>query len=89
MKIWELCNKVKGTNATKETIANWAYMNRICPLSFDVGLDINIEIDDDRYPKDNVFVNTARKICNNNECGTECLMQYLDMEVNEDEINFN
>lgn len=32
MKIWELCNKVKGTNATKETIANWAYMNRICPL---------------------------------------------------------
>ena len=83
MKLWELCNKVKGTNT------NWGYMNRTCPLSFDVGLDINIDIDDDGYPKGNVFVNTARKICNNNECGAHCLMKYLDMEVNEDEINFN
>ena len=82
MKIWGLCNKVKGTNEAKETIENWAYMNRICPLSFDAGLDINIGIDDDGYPKDNVFINTARKICNG-ECGFDCLIKYLDMEVEE------
>lgn len=34
MKVWEKCNEVKGTNATKDEIANWAYENRICPLQF-------------------------------------------------------
>ena len=80
MKIWELCNKVKGTNVSKKQIENWAYHNRICPLMFDVGLEIDIEVDEDGYPKDNEFSNTAHKICDG-KCGIECLRKYLDMEV--------
>ena len=81
MKIWELCNKVKETNVTKEQIESWAYFNRICPLMFDVGLEIE-EIDEDGYPKDNVFSKTAHKICDGN-CGIDCLKKYLEMEVEE------
>lgn len=84
MKIWELCNKVKETNATKKEIENWAYMNRICPLMFDSGLDIDLPLDEYGYPKDNVFLETAHKVCNG-KCGIECLRKYLDMEISENE----
>ena len=80
MKIWELCNKVKETNVSKKQIENWAYSNRICPLMFDVGLEIDVELDEDCYPKENEFSNTAHKICDG-ECGIECLRKYLDTEV--------
>ena len=80
MKVWELCNKVKGTNATKKQIENWAYTNRICPLMFDVGLEIDVELGEDGYPKDIIFSNTAHKICDG-KCDIECLRKYLDMEI--------
>lgn len=31
MKVYELLNKLKGTNSTLEQISNWFYMNRIYP----------------------------------------------------------
>ena len=80
MKVWELCNRVKETNVTKKEIENWAYTNRICPLMFDVGLEIDVDVDEDGYPKDNVFSDTAHKICNS-KCGIECLRKYLDTDV--------
>lgn len=83
MKIWELCNKVKGTNETKETIENWAYFNRVCPLMFDVALEIE-ELDEDGYPKDNnPFIKTARRVCDDNKCNVNCLRNFLNSEVEE------
>lgn len=86
MKVWRKCNEVKGTTATIEEIANWAYENRICPLSFDVGLEIDVPMGDDGYPIDdgNGFIRTAHKICEKNgKCGFDCLMEYLNAEFEE------
>lgn len=82
MKVWEKCNEVKGTTATIEEIASWAYENRICPLSFDVGLEIDVPCDDDGYPTQdgNGFVVTALKHCKGQPCGHDCLMAYLNRE---------
>lgn len=85
MKVWEKCNEVKGTNATIEQIADWAYFNRICPLMFDTGLEIDLPLDKDGYPKPNGFLKTAESVCdvythNGKGCGTDCLMAYLNSE---------
>ena len=81
MKVWEKCNEVKGTNATKDEIANWAYENRICPLQFDVGLELDLPLDEDGFPVENGFIKTARKVCDTKqECGYKCLVKYLGTE---------
>ena len=88
MKVWEKCNEVKGTNATKEQIAEWAYMNRICPLEFDTGLEIDLPFDEDRLPLQNGFLETARKVCDTKvACGYDCLIQYLETEYEEVQEN--
>lgn len=88
MKVWEKCNEVKGTDATIEQIADWAYYNRICPLMFDTGLEIDLPLDDDGYPKPNGFLNTAESVCdvftnNGKGCGFDCLNAYLNSEYKE------
>lgn len=88
MKVWEKCNEVKGTDATIEQIADWAYFNRICPLMFDVGLDIDLPLDEYHEPKPNGFLYTAEKVCdvsmhNGKGCGADCLMRYLNSEYKE------
>lgn len=80
MKVWEKCNEVKGTNATIEEIASWAYNNRICPMDFDVGLEIDLPLDKDGIPLDNGFAWTAHRVCESFSCGKECLMAYLNSE---------
>lgn len=82
MKVWEKCNEVKGTNASIDEIADWAYANRICPLDFDIGLELDLPLDEDGYPKENGFFGTAQKLCDM-ECGSECLMRYLNSEYRE------
>lgn len=82
MKVWEKCNEVKGTDATREQIADWAYMNRICPIEFDIGLEIDIPLDEDCMPVSNGFLTTAQKICDLS-CSVDCLNRYLDMEYDE------
>lgn len=84
MKVWEKCNEVKGTNASIDEIAGWGYMNRICPLMFDVGLDIDLPLDEDGYPLPNGFLSTAESVCDNRKgCGFDCLMEYLNSEYKE------
>lgn len=83
MKVWEKCNEVKGTSATLEQIAAWAYMNRICPLMFDVGLEIDVPLDEDGYPVENCFSATAHKVCHGNSCGMDCLKEFLNSELEE------
>ena len=84
MKVWEKSNELKGTNATKEKIAQWSYMNRICPLMFDVGLDIDIPLGDDGYPVENGFVKIAREHCSAyKKCEYGCVEAYLELEFNE------
>lgn len=85
MKVWEKCNEVKGTDVTIQQIADWAYFNRICPLMFDDGLDIDLTLTEDGYPKPNGFLNAAEKVCdvymhNGKGCGADCLMAYLNSE---------
>lgn len=83
MKIWEKCNEVKGATSTIKEIENWAYGNRICPLMFDVGLEIDVPTDENGYPIDNGFLKTARKLCAENNCGIDCLRAYLNAEYEE------
>jgi hypothetical protein len=92
MKVWEKCNEVKGTNASIDEIAGWGYMNRICPLMFDEGLEIDLlPRGEDGYPVKNGFLNTAEKICGvmhgekgTDACSYDCLMRYLNSEYEED-----
>ena len=76
MKVWEICNQVKGTAATKEQIALWAYMNRICPVMFWDGLELG---KDEKLPRE--MIDVANKLCKENKCGTECLDKFLESEV--------
>ena len=84
MKVWEKCNELKGTDATKELIAQWAYMNRVCPVMFDNELDLE---DGVKYPKQ--MEELAYKYCHdeNIKCGTDCLDVFLKSEVAEESAN--
>ncbi len=83
MKVWEKCNEVKGTKATMQEIANWAWDNKICPLMFDVGLELDLPLDEDAFPVENGFIKTARKVCSKSKCDYKCLIKYLESEYDE------
>lgn len=85
MKVWEKCNEVKGTKATVDEIADWAYMNKICPLEFDFALEIDIPKDSSGVYCDTGFTRTARICCQFHKCGKDCLMAYLNGEYLEAE----
>lgn len=78
MKVWEWCNKVKGTDATKEQIAKWSYMNRICPIEFEQGL----ELKEGKFPAQTAEI--AQAICAASKCDAECLDKFLESEVPND-----
>ncbi len=73
MKVYEKCNELKGTNADAKTIADWAYMNRICPIEFEYGLEVN------NYPDE--LKTIAGITCAKNSCGHNCVMEFLNSEV--------
>lgn len=74
MKVWEKINDLKGTNAEKETIANWAYGNKICPREFGEELELDCE-----YPYELEAISS--RLCNKNSCGYDCLIEFLESEV--------
>ena len=74
MQVWEKINKLKGTTASKEQIANWAYSNKICPIEFADELELDCE-----YPSK--LTEISNKLCDNNTCGFECLTKFLESEV--------
>lgn len=78
MQVWERINKLKGTTASKEQIANWAYMNKICPIEFGDELELDCE-----YPSE--LTEISNKLCDKNTCGFKCLTKFLESEVQEDE----
>lgn len=65
MKVYELMNQLKGTDATVDQIKSWSYMNRVSPCILDEGLDLDEGVE---YPE--VLRKTQEKICN--ECGHDC-----------------
>jgi hypothetical protein len=73
MKVWEICNKLKGTESSKEQIAAWAYINRICPVIFKEGLEVN------NYPKK--MKKLAIELCSKENCGNDCLDKFLESEL--------
>lgn len=76
MKVWEKINELKGTNADKKTIANWAYNNKICPREFGEELELDCE-----YPKE--IEDISRRLCDKNSCGYDCLNEFLESELSE------
>ena len=74
MTIWEKCNELKGTTATREQIADWAYMNRVCPLDFDIGLELDVP-----YPPE--MTDAAHRLCHQNSCGMDCLRNFLNTQI--------
>lgn len=74
MKVWEKINDLKGTNADKETIASWAYNNKICPREF--GEELELDCD---YPQE--LESISCRLCNKNSCGYDCLTEFLESEV--------
>lgn len=77
MKVWEKINELKGTTASKDQIASWAYTNKICPRDFSEELELDCE-----YPKELEAISC--KLCDKNSCGYECLDEFLESEVNEE-----
>ena len=47
MQVFEKINALKGTSATIEQMVSWSYNNKICPLQFEDGLEL-----DCKYPKE-------------------------------------
>ena len=74
MQVWETINKLKGTTASKEQIASWAYNNKICPIEFEYELELDCE-----YPSE--LTKISSKLCKKNNCGFECLKKFLESEV--------
>lgn len=74
MKVFEKINELKGTNATEKQIADWAYMNRICPIDFEDGLELDCE-----YPKE--LSEIAHKCCHNEDCSIGCTEQFLQSDI--------
>ncbi len=73
MKVWEMCNEIKGTNANINQIMSWAYNNKICPLDFAEALDA---------PEfEYVFSLIAHVVCSKNYCGGKCLMAFLESDL--------
>jgi hypothetical protein len=70
MKVYEKINQLKETNASIEQISSWAYMNRICPLNFGEGLELDCE-----YPKELQAI--AEKCCSEYTCSDGCLDGFL------------
>lgn len=74
MQVWETINKLKGTHASKEQIASWAYNNKICPIEFADELELDCE-----YPSE--LVKISDELCNESTCSFECLTKFLESEV--------
>ena len=74
MKIWELCNIIKKTNASRNTIRDWSIMNRICPASFQFELPA-------KGANGKVIAKAASNVCESYSCGMDCLDAFLDTEV--------
>ena len=78
MKVWELMNKIKRANSSKDTILNWMLMNKICPTQ------VMFELDEEYNP---ALMKTAIKHCDEfNECSGACYEAFLEKEV-ENETN--
>lgn len=76
VKVWEKINQLKGTDESYNGIRDWAYMNRICPIIMEDGL----ELDEGEYPKQ--LEDIAKKCCEDfSKCSIECLDCYLNSEV--------
>lgn len=89
MKMWEFLNLLKHTNATRETIFNWLYDNKICPLNCDMELELDIEVlplDNNNYPVENLIHITASKLCDKyyHKGCPSCIDEFLDSELGDD-----
>jgi hypothetical protein len=83
MKVYEKINQLKGTNATMREIADWSYMNKICPVSINKDeLELDIE-----YPKK--LKEMASGICVSRKCDISCVEEFLQMEYTESEVSTN
>lgn len=74
MKVWELCNLIKESDASRADIRGWSCENKICPIMFAAGL----ESDSAELPKLQAI---ADRICSEHECDMKCLDDFLDTEV--------
>lgn len=73
MKVYEKINQLKNTNATLEKIAEWGYMNKICPVDFREGLELEYE-----YPQE--LEDIAFKCCSKFECNG-CMESFLNSDI--------
>ena len=78
MKVFELINELKGTDATLEQIKEWSYMNRIPPCGLEEGLELDCKL-----PK--VLHELRSEVCSETgKCYPDCLNKFFDMEIPED-----
>ena len=75
MKVYELLNKLKGTNSNLEQIKQWSYMNRIPPCNLEDGLELDCE-----FPES--LNRLIDEVCaKSKHCQAECLETFFEMEV--------
>ena len=81
MKVYQLLNQLKGTNATLEQIKSWSYMNRITPCILEDGMELDCE-----YPEalNRLQGELCSKITN---CYPDCLDTFFELEVEQEGDN--
>lgn len=80
MKVWEVCNNLKGGTSTKKQIASWSYMNRICPIDFNAD---TLELSEKQIFPEQIN-EIANGICKESKCNMDCLESFLESEVPHD-----
>ncbi len=76
MKAWEMINALKGTDANRDEIRDWALMNKIIPCDFKYELELE---EGQEYPK------VLKDLSDASDCAgitcNQCLEKFLDSEV--------
>lgn len=81
MKVWEKINELKEAEVPMETIKDWAYMNRICPVEFEYELELPETVE---YPEQ--LKKLEETVCDL-DCGADCLTAFLESEYEEVKTN--
>lgn len=77
MKVYEHINQLKGTNVSLKQMADWGYMNKVCPITFMEGLELGAS-----YPAKFCVIASAICASHESDCEYSCLTEFLSTEIN-------
>lgn len=79
MKVWELCNRIAGSNSDYDQVRGWAYSNRIYPDEF-----VEAFVEAGFISADSVWASELNRLAKSTEIGgVKWLDDFLTSEVKE------